>query len=421
MMFKAFGRKSVKRVQIWSSFGKTTSEDSRDASLTSGTGTSTSSGNATSSSQFSKASKYSSSSGGSSLTGVKEMVSDGVMVFKYKELSRATSNFNPSKKIGSSSFRATVRNRDVFIVLQKRGFVGNFLRKLKMLCSVHHASVVKLFGACFSEGEHLYLVYEYAEGINLRECLRNSRTPGFTVLDSWVKRLQVAMELAQGLEYLHDYTFGDFIHKYIKSSNIIIDSELHAKIAKFGIPQLTGEIDWRASDEPIHEESEADGQQGQERNLTRSHSIRLTGTPGYMSPEYLSSSLITKKLDVFSFGVILLELLTGKDPATVKYNLTGGLYSNMSLPEMARALAADNQWTRNLRLWIDSLLKDSYPLKSAYEVVLLAKACVEPDPNDRPEMKDVAVKLARLLVIFQNWESSMAVARNLQSKEMEAR
>ncbi|KAJ7558465.1 hypothetical protein O6H91_04G040600 [Diphasiastrum complanatum] len=410
-------RKSVKPVRISSSHRRSTSEENRGINLTSGTSTSTSTGaGLTSSSQHSKG-----SGGGSPLAGVKEMVSDGVMVFKYKELSRATRNFDPSGKIGSSSFRARVRNKDVCIVLQKWGFVGNFLQKLKILCSVHHASVVKLLGACFSDDQYLYLVYEYVEGKNLSECLRSSSRMGFTVLDSWVKRLQVAIELAQGLEYLHDYTSGDFIHKYIKSSNIIINSDLHSKIANFGIPQLTGEIVWRATEESIEEENEAVGLQAQKRRLSRTNTFLLTGTPGYMAPEYLSRGLITKKIDVFSFGVILLELLTGKNPAIVQHSLPGGLKSNTSLPDTARAIIDDTEWARKLRLWLDPLLKDSYPLNSAYAVVQLAKACVEPDPNDRPEMRDVAVKLSTLSVIFQKWENSMEAARNLQSKEMEAR
>ncbi|KAJ7562740.1 hypothetical protein O6H91_03G082600 [Diphasiastrum complanatum] len=249
------------------------------------------SSNSESSESFDLTTKKSLSSSASFMC-LRGLIDDGVTIFNNRELCKATENFNPSRSIGSSVFKATVRNINVVVAKKKWKVFHNIFEKLKEACSVHHTSIAKLLGACFSERDYLYLVYEYAEGFNLQVCLQKSRTTGFCVLDSWTKRLEVALDLAKGLEYLHDHTHSSFVHKFITSSNVIIGNDLRRKISMFAAVQLTGEVEL-ALPRYVYL-----GEKTVRPDLLRSNSIKITGTPGYMAPEYISSGTITTKFDV---------------------------------------------------------------------------------------------------------------------------
>ncbi|EFJ30191.1 hypothetical protein SELMODRAFT_14583, partial [Selaginella moellendorffii] len=298
--------------------------------------------------------------------------------YRYKDLVRATDNFSEASKIGGSVFRALVRGADVAIVQKKGSFVGNYIELLKIITSVHHVNLVKVLGACLRESEHVYVCYEYEEGVNLREALHSPRAEGFSALASWTSRLQVALDVALGLEYLHDHTMPPFVHKHVKSTNIIVTNELRAKIVKFGIPQLP------------------------RRKLVRKNSIKITGTPGYMSPEYQTSGVVSSKMDVFAFGVVLLELLTGKqpgvqlDPATKKLKV-------VSLTDEVTEIMEERDPRKKLRLWIDARLRDSYPVDTAMSVAALARLCIDSNPESRPPMKNVTAKLSNYLIKSQEW------------------
>jgi len=387
----------------------------------------------TNSSQLSKESLVSNSSV-TSLAGIKNMLSDGAIIFKVKDLSIATDNFSSARKVGTSVFRGSVHGMDVAVVVVKNGVkVTDFVTEVKNLCSVHHTNLVKLIGGCNS-GSQVYLVYEFVASGNLRQYLHSQYSPGFSALPTWTGRLQVVLDVAKGLEYLHHHTHTPFVHKYLKSSNILLDSELHAKIAYFGVAKVKGEMGTLPVGK-VHVAEEAnsstsssgelrDGEAASRRlrrSLTRSHSIKISGTHGYMAPEEKSSGLITPKLDVFAFGVILLEIMSGKEAVSFQTNPHSNTFKKTLLPDVIAAIFADKEPGRRLRAWMDPLLGDSAPLDSALKTAELAKDCVNPEPELRPEMSKVALTLSKILMNSQAWEKSLLAARGALTNTIEPR
>jgi serine/threonine protein kinase len=362
------------------------------------------------------------------------MLSDGAIIFKVKDLSIATENFSSARKVGTSVFRGSVHGMDVAVVVVKNGVkVTDFITEVKNLCSVHHTNLVKLIGGCNS-GSQVYLVYEFVTSGNLRQYLHSQYSPGFSALSTWTGRLQVILDVAKGLEYLHHHTHTPFVHKYLKSSNILLDSELHAKIAYFGVAKVKGEMGTLPVGK-VHVAEEAnsstsssgelrDGEAASRRlrrSLTRSHSIKISGTHGYMAPEEKSSGLITPKLDVFAFGVILLEIMSGKEAVSFQTNPHSNTFKKTLLPDVIMAIFADKEPGRRLRAWMDPLLGDSAPLDSALKTAELAKDCVNPEPELRPEMSKVALTLSKILMNSQAREKSLLAARGALTSTIEPR
>ncbi|KAL3630998.1 Cell division control protein 2 [Castilleja foliolosa] len=160
---------------------------------------------------------------------------------------------------------------------------ANFYNEVKMISSVEHKNLVRLLGCCCSGPESL-LVYEYMPNKSLdRFLFDSSKGKGL----SWMKRFEIIVGTAEGLVYLHENTKARIIHRDIKASNILLDSRLRAKIADFGLARSFQE--------------------------DQSHiSTVIAGTLGYMAPEYLAQGQLTEKADVYSFGVLLLEIVTGR-------------------------------------------------------------------------------------------------------------
>ncbi|KAL2610073.1 hypothetical protein R1flu_028646 [Riccia fluitans] len=426
-------------------------------------------GSYTNSQPQSRESQNSTGSGGSksSLATLKEVVGEGIHLFQYRELSRATDGFSLRNKIGNSVYRGTVRGVNVAITSHKKAetFV-DVVSEVKSLCSVHHANVVSMIGACApEEDEHVYAVFEFVDGASkLRECLRNPLSPGYCVLSSWMQRLQIALDVSMGLDYLHNSAHKSLIHKYLKSNNVLVDDiSLRAKIANFGVAHLAGEFALAEEQEQLSEqlsqEQESlsgglrvrrrrDGVSGEiveetstlgsrssssmpssrsvstvKPRLSRSRSRKLNGTRGYMAPEYISKGAVTTKTDVFAFGMILLELLSGQEPITFRPDPASGsnVMKRLTLCEVIQAIFNDKEPKARLREWMDPLLRDSYPLDYAVKTAHLAKSCVETNPEERPEMRTVNLELQKIMMMSERWHAGMMTSKNLMSRTMEAR
>eukprot|EP00246_Nothoceros_aenigmaticus_P014717 TRINITY_DN5785_c0_g2_i1.p1 TRINITY_DN5785_c0_g2~~TRINITY_DN5785_c0_g2_i1.p1 ORF type:complete len:375 (-),score=60.77 TRINITY_DN5785_c0_g2_i1:58-1128(-) len=356
------------------------------------------------------------------------------MVFRLRELNRATNHFSHAQSVGGSKsvYRASLEGRDVTVTQKKyEGDDMDFLSELKLVCNVHHANIVKVLGGHFQEGDRVYLVHEFCAGANLRDALRSPINPNFTLLPSWTSRLRVALDVAKAMEYLHEYASPTFIHRYIKSTNIIIDSDLRAKVAQFGVSRMAGDLESPTGDNSVSLSSgEIQHEAGDSARSTSSfsgprgpkqRSTRITGTRGYMPPEYLSSGLVTAKYDVYAFGVVLLELLSGQEAVGFTQGAQPNVYKKVSITATIASILEGEDARRKLRKWMDPLLQDTYPLDSAHKAALLAKSCIDPIPGFRPLMRDVAVQLSKLLTVAINWEASMAAAKSLMSGPVEAR
>ncbi|GMG98697.1 hypothetical protein Nepgr_000537 [Nepenthes gracilis] len=301
--------------------------------------------------------------------GVAAMTIDKSVEFSYEELAKETDNFSMANKIGQGGFGAVyyaeLRGEKAAIKKMDMQATREFLAELKVLTHVHHLNLVRLIGYCV-EGS-LFLVYEYIENGNLNQHLRGSGRDPLT----WSNRVQIALDSARGLEYIHEHTVPVYIHRDIKSANILIDNNFHAKVADFGLTKLT-----------------------------EAGTTRLVGTFGYMPPEYAQYGEVSAKVDVYAFGVVLYELISAKeaivkenDPSAESKGLVGLFEDVLSQPDPSE-----------IRKLVDPRLGENYPLDSVLKMARLAKACTHENPHLRPSMRSVVVALMTLSSTTEDWD-----------------
>ncbi|KAL6658876.1 hypothetical protein ACP70R_002916 [Stipagrostis hirtigluma subsp. patula] len=215
-----------------------------------------------------------------------------VKVFSYSEMRRATHNFSGASKIGEGGFGLVFRGRlkDGTIVAVKvlsadsRQGIREFVAELTAISDIVHENLITLVGCC-AEGSHRILVYNYLENNSLAHTLLGSGRSNIRF--NWRARVKIAVGVARGLAYLHEVIRPPIIHRDIKASNILLDKDLTPKISDFGLARLLPP------------------------NATHV-STRVAGTIGYLAPEYAMRGQVTKKSDIYSFGVLLLEIVSGR-------------------------------------------------------------------------------------------------------------
>lgn len=295
------------------------------------------------------------------------------MEFSYEELAKATDNFSTANKIGQGGFGAVyyAELRDEKAAIKKMDMQASkeFLAELKVLTHIHHLNLVRLIGYCF-EGS-LCVVYEFIEKGNLSQHLHGSGRDPLP----WSTRLQIALDSARGLEYIHEHTVSVYIHCDIKSANILIDKNFRAKVADFGLAKLT-------------EFGNASLYTG------------LQGTIGYLPPESVYGN-VSPKTDVYAFGVVLYELISAKQ-AVVTTNET--ITQTKGLVALFEEVLSQPAPREDLRKLVDPGLVDNYPLDSVIKMAQLAKACTQGDPELRPSMRKVVVALTTLSSSTEDWD-----------------
>ncbi|PHT41190.1 hypothetical protein CQW23_20044 [Capsicum baccatum] len=286
-----------------------------------------------------------------------------------QELARSTNGFSVSNKIGEGGFGAVyyaeLRGKATAIKQMNRQAITEFLAELKILTRVHHLNLVCLIGYCVER--YLFLVYEYIDNGNLSQHLRGKDTL------PWSTRVQIALDSARGLEYIHEHTVPFYIHRDIKSANILIDKNFHAKIGDFGLTKLV-------------------------ENGNSIIPTRFMGTFGYMPPEYGHSGIVSTKIDVYAFGVVLYEIISSKE-AIVKED---GIDEARSLVALFGEAHDHPNPIEGISRLIDPKLKDNYPFDSVHKMAQLAKACTEKDHEMRPTMRSVVVALMALSSSTEN-------------------
>ncbi|KAL8088047.1 lysM domain receptor-like kinase 3 [Apium graveolens] len=300
---------------------------------------------------------------------------DKSVEFSYEELAKATNDFNISFKIGQGGFGAVyyaeLRGEKAAIKKMDMQASREFLAELKVLTHVHHLNLVRLIGYCV-EGS-LFLVYEFIENGNLSEHLRGS---GERPPLSWPVRVQIALDSARGLEYIHEHTVPVYIHRDIKSANILIDKNFHGKVADFGLTKLT-EVG------------------------STSMPTRLVGTFGYMPPEYAQYGDVSPKVDVYAFGVVLYELISAKE-AIVK--ASGSMTESKGLVALFEEVLNQPAPKDDLSKLVDPRLGDNYLVDSVRKMAQLAKACTQENPQLRPSMRSIVVALMTLSSSTEDWD-----------------
>ncbi|CAM0882791.1 unnamed protein product [Alopecurus aequalis] len=311
-------------------------------------------------------------------------------VFTYDEILESTDLFSDANLLGhgtyGSVYYGVLRDQEVAIKRMTSTNTKEFIVEMKVLCKVHHASLVELIGYAASKDE-LFLVYEYSQKGSLKNHLHDPQSKGHTSL-SWIYRVQIALDTARGLEYIHEHTKDHYVHRDIKSSNILLDGSFRAKISDFGLAKLAA----RSNDA--------------EASVTK-----VVGTFGYLAPEYLRDGLATAKCDVYAFGVVLFELISGKEAITKADAISAG--SNSERRSLASVMLTALRNCHNptcigsLKDCIDPNLMELYPHDCMYQMAILAKHCVDEDPVLRPDMKQAVITLSHILLSSIEWEATL--------------
>uniref|UniRef100_A0A453Q7S8 non-specific serine/threonine protein kinase n=1 Tax=Aegilops tauschii subsp. strangulata TaxID=200361 RepID=A0A453Q7S8_AEGTS len=311
---------------------------------------------------------------------------DKSVEFTYQELFNATEGFNITHKIGQGGFGAVyyaeLVGEKAAIKKMDMQATQEFLAELKVLTHVHHLNLVRLIGYCTESS--LFLVYEFVENGNLSQHLRGTDYEPL----SWAERVRIALDSARGLEYIHEHTVPVYIHRDIKSANILIDKNTRAKVADFGLTKLT----------------EVGG---------ASLQTRVVGTFGYMPPEYVRYGDISRKVDVYAFGVVLYELISGKD--AIVRPTDGSASGSRGLVYLFEEALTALDPKEGLQKLIDPKLGDDYPVDAILMMTHLANACTEEDPKLRPTMRSVVVALMTLSSMSEFWDMKNPGLVNLMS------
>ncbi|CAN6462023.1 unnamed protein product [Victoria cruziana] len=296
--------------------------------------------------------------------------------YTYSQIVQMTGNLK--KPIGEGGFGTVFYGRtskeEVAVkILAHKSKQGSkeFHTEIALLSRVHHRNLVSFLGYC-DEGQNMILVYEFLPKGNLREALSGKTQISL----DWKQRLQIALDAAQGLEYLHSGSRPAIIHTDVKSTNILLNDELQAKLAGFGL-------------------SKSDMLDG----VSHISSI-VAGTPGYLDPEYSATGWLNEKSDVYSFGIVLLEIISGEQPIIVEQS---GRSIHLS------------QWTRghilkgNHEKVADPNLHGNYNVPSFWMVADMALECTAQKRIERPSMNTVVIAL-REAISLCNTASSFQIA-----------
>uniref|UniRef100_A0A6M2FA88 non-specific serine/threonine protein kinase n=1 Tax=Populus davidiana TaxID=266767 RepID=A0A6M2FA88_9ROSI len=305
-----------------------------------------------------------------------EIIHGTLICFAYSELEHATAKFSHSNLIGlggsSYVYRGQLKDGTTVAVKRLTAQGGTdadllFSREVELLAKLHHCHVVPLLGYCsefqgkFSER---LLVFEYMPNGNLRDCLDGIMGENM----NWQTRVTIAIGAARGLEYLHEAAAPRILHRDVKSTNILMDELWRAKITDLGMAKRL-----RADGVPSSSSSPA----------------RMQGTFGYFAPEYAMIGRASLMSDVFSFGVVLLEVITGRQPihkTTNKVEESLVLWATPRLQDSRRVISE----------LPDPRLKGNFPEEELQIMAYLAKECLLMDPDSRPSMSEVVQILSTI-------------------------
>ncbi|KAK7319584.1 hypothetical protein RJT34_04307 [Clitoria ternatea] len=286
-------------------------------------------------------------------------------LFDFNTITVATNNFSEEHKLGQGGFGSVYKGRlmegqDIAVKrLSKNSGQGieEFKNEVKLIVKLQHRNLVRLLG-CSIQMDEKMLVYEYMENRSLDAILFDKAKR--SSLD-WKRRFNIICGIARGLLYLHHDSRFRIIHRDLKASNILLDREMNPKISDFGMARIFG------------------------TDQTEANTMRVVGTYGYMSPEYAMDGIFSVKSDVFSFGVLVLEIISGKK--------NRGFYSvNKELNLLGHAWKLWKE--ENALELIDSSIDNSYSPSEVHRCIQVGLLCVQERAEDRPTMSSVVLMLS---------------------------
>uniref|UniRef100_A0A453BDF5 non-specific serine/threonine protein kinase n=1 Tax=Aegilops tauschii subsp. strangulata TaxID=200361 RepID=A0A453BDF5_AEGTS len=286
-------------------------------------------------------------------------------LYDFDQIADATRNFSDDYKLGQGGFGAVYRGElpgGLEVAIKRLSTCSvqglmEFKTEIQLIAKLQHTNLVRLLGCCL-QAEEKMLIYEYMHNKSL-DCFIFDSAKGAIL--KWERRFRIIDGIAQGLLYMHKHSRLRVIHRDLKASNILLDRDMNPKISDFGLARIFCS------------------------NVTEANTTRVVGTHGYIAPEYASEGLFSTKSDVFSFGVLLLEIISGKRTAGFYqygkfFNLTGYAYQ----------LWQEAKWHE----MVDQVLGVDYPVTEVMKCVQVALLCVQDSADDRPGMSDVVAMLS---------------------------
>ncbi|RZC94387.1 hypothetical protein C5167_026118 [Papaver somniferum] len=326
--------------------------------------------------------------------------------FSLRQIKAATGNFDPANKIGEGGFgpvyKGQLHDGSIIAVkqLSSKSKQGNreFINEIGMISALQHQNLVKLFGCCI-EGNQLLLIYEYMENNSLARALFGKEEQRLNL--NWPTRHKICLEIAKGLAYLHEESRLKIVHRDIKATNVLLDKDLTAKISDFGLAKLD-------EDENTHISTRIAGTVVViSLNIKKMGRKSLNFRRGYMAPEYAMRGYLTYKADVYSFGIVALEIVSGKSNTNYRPK-----EEFVYLLDWAYVL----QEQGNLLDLVDPVLGSKYSKKEALKMLNIALLCTNPSPSLRPLMSSVVSMLEGRIPV-----QAPIVGRNSKADEMRLR
>ncbi|KAK8329935.1 hypothetical protein V6Z11_A11G359300 [Gossypium hirsutum] len=314
-----------------------------------------------------------------------------IKAFNFRELASATKNFRQECLLGEGGlgkvYKGTIQatGQEVAVKqLDRNAMEGSneFFVEVGQLSLLQHPNLVSVIGYC-ADGDQRLLVYEYMSGGSVQEHLHDIK-PGGQALD-WVTRMKIAYGAAQGLQYLHEKTKPPIIYRDLKSSKVLLDDNFNPKLSNVGLDKLG---------------SSADSKMPMQSRMMDNH--------GYNAPEYTKSGTATLMTDVYSFGVILLELISGRKPI------------DPSMPEDQQDLVAWAQpifkEPKHFSQMADPLLEKRFPERGLNQAVAIAAMCVQEEAAARPLISDLASVLSFLSIATEENNIPATLPASISSK-----
>ncbi|KAL2597861.1 hypothetical protein AAZX31_11G212300 [Glycine max] len=289
----------------------------------------------------------------------------GPVPYRYKDLKTATKNFSDENKLGEGGFgdvyKGTLKNGKIVavkkLILGQSGKMDEqFESEVKLISNVHHKNLVRLLGCC-SKGQERILVYEYMANKSLDRFLFGENKGSL----NWKQRYDIILGTAKGLAYLHEDFHVCIIHRDIKTSNILLDDEMQPRIADFGLARLLPE--------------------------DQSHlSTRFAGTLGYTAPEYAIHGQLSEKADAYSFGVVVLEIVSGQKSSELRADADGEFLLQRAWKLHVQDMHLD---------LVDKTLLDpeDYDAEEVKKIIEIALLCTQASAAARPTMSEIVAFL----------------------------
>ncbi|QCD96675.1 protein LYK2 [Vigna unguiculata] len=316
--------------------------------------------------------------------------------YTIENIRKATEDFSSSNHIEGSVYHGRLNGKNMAVKRTKAETVLKIDLGLFHDALHHHPNILRLLGTSVAEGkeqEESFLVFEYAKNGSLKDWLhgglaiKNQFIASCYCFLTWSQRLRICLDVASALQYMHHVMNPCYVHRNVKSRNIFLDEEFGAKLGNFGTADC---VEHDTEDPHFYSTNPA------------------SWSLGYLAPEYVHQGIIAPSIDIFAYGVVLLEVLSGQTPISRPNEKGEG--SIWLTDKIKSILVSEN--VNELRGWIDSALGENYSFDAAVSIVNIARACVEEDSCLRPSAREIVEKLSRLVEELPEGEQHMLMSES---------